>query len=144
MGPSWCLIWFQTTHPTPFTLPKTLFVDILDLDVRINPNPFLNERYGYEHHIWISWSHLEFLIFTSSVRSVLQSHEGFLLDDLINLRIFLDIEACCMLNCMYFVKQIHWCTQNNLWMSSTESEISSMHLKGSIRNISGPLLVWDI
>ena len=35
-----------------------------------------------------------------------------------------------------FVRQIHWCTQNNLWTSSLESVMSSMYYEGSLRNIS--------
>ena len=43
---------------------------------------------------------------------------------------FEDIEEHYTLNCMYFERQIHWCTQNHLLTSS------SIHQEGSIRNIS--------
>ena len=51
---------------------------------------------------------MEFLILTSLVRSVLQSHEGFLLDDLINLRIFFRYRG------MLYVKLYVFCETNSL------------------------------
>ena len=80
------------------------------------------------------WNHLGFLISISGVRNVLQSQEVFLIDAKSNFFNFEDREESYTSNCMYFEREIHWCTQNHLWTSS------SMHQKGSIRNISDPIL----
>jgi len=49
---------------------------------------------------------------------------------------FRDREKCYTSNCKYFSRQIHWCTQNNLWTLSFESRMSSMYQGGSLKNIS--------
>ena len=63
------------------------------------------------------------------VRNVLQSQEVFLMDAKSNFFNFEDREESYISNCMYFEREIHWCTQNHLWTSS------SMHQEGYIRNI---------
>ena len=72
------------------------------------------------------WNHLGFLISIPGVRNVLQSHEVFLIDAKYN---FEDREKSNTSHCMYFKKEIHWCTQNHLRTSS------SMLQEGYIRNI---------
>ena len=79
-----------------------------------------------------------FPISIPGVRNVLQSQEVFLMDAKSNFFNFEDREESYTSNCMYFERQIHWCTQNHLWTSS------SMHQEGSIRNISVPILAVQI
>ena len=47
---------------------------------------------------------------------------------------FEDREECYTSNCMYFKREIHWCTQNYLWTTSF------MNQEGLIRNISVSIL----
>ena len=54
------------------------------------------------------------------------------------------IEKCYTSNCKYFARQIHWCTQNNVWTSSLGPGTSSMYHKGFIKNFPGQLLSWHI
>ena len=65
----------------------------------------------------------------SGVGNVLHCQEGFLMNAKSNFLKFEDREESNTSNCMYFEREIHWCTQNHLWTSS------SMHQEGYIRNI---------
>ena len=70
-----------------------------------------------------------FPISIPGVRNVLQSQEVFLMDAKSNFFNFEDREESNISHCMYFEREIHWCTQNHLWTSS------SMHQKDYLMNM---------
>ena len=76
------------------------------------------------------WIHLGFPISIPGTRNLLQSQEVFLMYAISNFFNFEDREEHYTSNCMYFERQIHWCTQKYLLTSS------SIHQESSIRNIS--------
>ena len=86
------------------------------------------------------WNPFGFLISIQGVRNVL--HEV-----LMDAKYFFfnceDRDKCYTSNCKYFARQIHLCSQNNLWTSSLESGVSLINQKGSIMKMSHHLLSCD-
>ena len=52
-------------------------------------------------------------------------------------------DKCYTSNCRYFARQIHRCTQNNLWTSSVKTGVSFIYQDSSIMKILNPLLSCD-